>query len=114
MKRSAFVLVLAACALMFAAGPSDAGGWHSHVVIGVGPGFWWGAPYPYYWYPPPPAYYPPPVVSAEPPVYVERQPAPPVPPPPSAEWYYCSSAKEYYPNVQSCPEEWVRVPARPK
>jgi hypothetical protein len=113
MRRSVLALVMAACALLFAAAPSDAGGWHGRVFVGVGPGFWWGQPYPYYWYPPP-YYPPPPAVAEEPPVYVERQPAPPAPPPPSAEWYYCSSAKGYYPNVQSCPEDWVRVPARPQ
>ena len=28
-----------------------------------------------------------------------------------AYWYYCPSAGDYYPNVQSCPEAWVPVPA---
>src|SRR5438093_4764928 len=28
-----------------------------------------------------------------------------------AYWYYCPSAGAYYPNVQSCPEAWVPVPA---
>ena len=28
-----------------------------------------------------------------------------------AYWYYCPSAGTYYPNVQSCPEAWVPVPA---
>jgi hypothetical protein len=37
---------------------------HGRVFIGVGPGFWWGPPYPYYWYPPP--YYPPVVVQQPP------------------------------------------------
>lgn len=26
-------------------------------------------------------------------------------------WYYCPSFNEYYPNVTSCPEAWVPVPA---
>ena len=26
-------------------------------------------------------------------------------------WYYCPSAGAYYPDVQSCPEAWVPVPA---
>jgi hypothetical protein len=26
-------------------------------------------------------------------------------------WYYCSSYGAYYPNVTSCPESWVPVPA---
>ena len=28
-----------------------------------------------------------------------------------AYWYYCPSAGAYYPDVQSCPEAWVPVPA---
>jgi len=27
-------------------------------------------------------------------------------------WYYCPSYGEYYPNVTSCPEAWVPVPAQ--
>jgi hypothetical protein len=27
-------------------------------------------------------------------------------------WYYCSSAREYYPTVPTCPEPWVKVPPR--
>lgn len=75
------------------------------VFIRVGPGYRWGEPYPY-WYPPPYYAYPPPVVVEQPPVYVQS-PAP-------ADWQYCSSAKGYYPNVQTCPEAWVTVPARPQ
>jgi hypothetical protein len=26
-------------------------------------------------------------------------------------WYYCPSYGEYYPNVTTCPEAWVPVPA---
>ncbi len=26
-------------------------------------------------------------------------------------WYYCPSYQAYYPNVTSCPEPWVTVPA---
>ena len=29
----------------------------------------------------------------------------------SAYWYYCPSYGAYYPNVASCPEAWVTVPA---
>ena len=79
---------------------------HGRVFIGVGRGFWWGPPYPYYWYPPP--YYPPVVVQPQ--VYVQQAPAPPSAPP--GDWYYCQSAGDYYPQVQSCPEPWVRVPPR--
>ena len=28
-----------------------------------------------------------------------------------AYWYYCPSYGAYYPNVASCPEAWVPVPA---
>jgi len=88
------------------------------VFIGVGPGFWWGAPYPYwwgppypYWWGPPPYYYPPAgIVVEQPQVYVQPPPAPPAAPP--TYWYYCPSAPGYYPQVQSCPEPWVRVPPR--
>ena len=27
-------------------------------------------------------------------------------------WYYCASYGQYYPNVSSCPEAWVPVPAQ--
>jgi len=30
---------------------------------------------------------------------------------PPAYWYYCPSAGAYYPDVQSCSEAWVPVPA---
>ena len=46
-------------------------------------GFLFGPTFPYYgYYPPAPAY-----------------------------WYYCPSYGAYYPNVTSCPEAWVPVPA---
>jgi hypothetical protein len=91
---------------------------HGGVFIGVGPGFWWGAPHPYWWGParpyywyPPPYYYPPGrIVVEEPQVYVQPPPAPPAAPP--AYWYYCPSTEGYYPQVQSCSEPWVRVPPR--
>ena len=119
MKKAALVLLLVVGVLALTVTPrytSAHGHWRGGVFIGVGP--YWG-PYPYYWYPPPPPYYytPPPVVIEQPPVYVEQQPAPAPPPAPAAppaDWYYCSSAKAYYPNVPSCPEAWVKVPARPQ
>jgi hypothetical protein len=71
-------------------------GFRSHVFIGVGPAFVWG---PWWAYP----YVPPPVVvEPAPPVYVQRAPA---------YWYYCPSAGAYYPNVQTCNQPWVPVPA---
>jgi len=85
------------------------GGAHTRVVIGFG---WWGPYWPYRhpYYPPPYYVYPPPpVIVQEPPVYVQP---PPPPAPPAAYWYYCASAKAYYPDVQACPEEWIKVPPR--
>jgi len=115
MKRSAWVLLVLLLfgLLVVPAAPSHAWRGRGGVFIGVGPA-WWGPPYPYWGYPPP--YYPPPtvVIEQQPPVYVEQPQAAPPPPPsaPPAYWYYCSSAQAYYPNVQSCPEAWMKVPAR--
>ena len=61
----------------------DRGG-HDRFRFGVSPVF------PYYGYAPYYGYYP----------YDAR-----------AYWYYCPSYGAYYPNVSSCPEEWVPVPA---
>jgi hypothetical protein len=115
-KRSALFGLLIAGLVIFGTALSSPATGHSHwrggVFIGVGP--WWGppywGPYPYWWYPPP-YYYPPTVVIEQPRVYIEQPP--PVPAPPPAYWYYCMSAKAYYPSVQTCPEDWVKVPARP-
>ena len=87
------------------------------VVVGVGP--LWG---PYY---APWGYYPPPVVVQPPPespVYTERQDAPPAeeeeaapaPQQQGAYWYYCPGAREYYPKVGTCSQQWVKVPASPQ
>ena len=62
---------------------------HGRAFFGVAP-FIAVAPFAPYWYAPP----------------VEV-----APPPAPAYWYYCPSAGAYYPNVQSCPEPWVTVPA---
>jgi len=113
--------------LLVTAVPSHAwsrGHWHGgpRVFVGVGP-FWGYHYYPYWYYPPPPYYvYAPPstVVVQQPPVYVEQQvtvtPAPPAGVAPSAQqqqfWYYCQPSGAYYPNVQTCAEPWVKVPAR--
>lgn len=111
MRRPAWiwflVVALVVGLLVLPAAPSDAwphrGG--GGVFIGVGPGYWWGPPYPYYWYPP--YFYPPAqVIVEEPPVYVQQAPAPPAPP---VYWYYCSSPEGYYPQVESCPEPWIKV-----
>jgi len=111
------IVGLAVGFLVLPAAPSYA--WHhgrGGVFIGVGPGFWWGPPHPYWWGPPypyygypPPYYYPPAqIVVEQPQMYVQ----PPPPPAPPTDWYYCPSAQGYYPQVQSCPDPWVRVPQR--
>lgn len=111
MKQSALVGLLVIGLLVSFAAPSYA--WHhghGGVFVGVGPGYWWGPPYPYWYYPPPYYAYPPPTVVVEqPPVYVEQQPAQPAPP---ASWYYCPSAQAYYPQAQTCSEAWVKVAPR--
>jgi hypothetical protein len=55
-----------------------------------------------FWYPPTYPYFPPPVYAEPPQGYV--QPAP-------GYWYYCTSAGAYYPDVASCAEAWLPVPA---
>ncbi|HEY7868692.1 MAG TPA: hypothetical protein VIF59_05665 [Methylomirabilota bacterium] len=124
--RAALLGFLLALLGLVVPAPSEAGGywrggyWRGGVFIGAGP--WWGYGYrgygyPY-WYPPPyyysPYYYPyyssPTVVVQEPPVYIER---PSEEAEPSAYWYFCRSAPGYYPSVQTCPEDWVKVPPRP-
>ncbi len=58
-------------------------GIHGRVFVGGWPWYWWGYP------------------SA---VYAP-------PPPPPSYWYYCPAYGAYYPDVTSCPEPWVVVPA---
>jgi hypothetical protein len=62
--------------------------------------------------PPIPGAGPPP--PAPPPSPPGVAPPPPPAPPSTATWYYCSSAQAYYPSVQTCPEPWVQIPARPQ
>lgn len=119
MRKTALVSLLAVALLLVAAVPSDAGGrwhgrghrFHSRVFIGVGPALvvapWWYYPAPYYMYSPPPV-----IVEQPPPVYVQQQPAPPAVPPAESYWYYCPNARAYYPDAATCPEPWVKVPAR--
>jgi hypothetical protein len=123
MKKWWLVTPLVVALLVLMSVPSYAwrGGHHFHggprVFVGLGVGPWWGYPYPY-WYYPPPYYYSPTVVVQQPPVYVEQQTVAPAPPaasaPPAQQqyWYYCQPAGGYYPNVQTCTEPWVKVPAR--
>ncbi|PYO07968.1 MAG: hypothetical protein DMD75_19590 [Candidatus Rokuibacteriota bacterium] len=101
MKKSAMVTVLVVGFLLITVVPSFAW-WHRG---------WWGPPYPY-WYgpryfvvaPAPVVVTPPPVVES-PPAFVQQEPA-------QGYWYFCPSSQAYYPNVQSCPEAWVKVPPR--
>lgn len=119
MKKALVLIGLLAAVLVAVVGvapaPSEA---HGRVFIGVGVGpYWgwgWGYPGPYYWgYRPYPYYgYAPPVVAQEQ-MYIEQQPpAAPAAPAEDAYWYYCPDSREYYPNVPSCSQAWVRVPAR--
>jgi hypothetical protein len=110
-------------------------GWRRpRVVVAVGVSPWWGPPFAPWGYfpphvvafPPPVAVVPPPVViqpqlPPPPPVYVEREDAPlapeaqeqvaPGPEETASYWYYCPGAREYYPKVETCSQQWVRVPA---
>jgi len=67
--------------------PAHPPGWHwapwGGAFVGVWPWYWWGYPAPTYIPPPAPASY----------------------------WYYCPAYGAYYPDVPSCPEPWVPVPA---
>jgi hypothetical protein len=119
MKRSTIVRLLVIALLLVIAAPTQvwSHGRHRHhgvrarVFVGVGPSFWWGPPYyPYWWYYPPAYYrYPAPVIVQEPPVYIQQEPTTPAP---QVYWYYCPSSEAYYPNVQTCPEPWIKVPPR--
>jgi hypothetical protein len=111
--------MIVALLVVVAVAPSYAGGRHFHggprVFVGLGFGPVWYHPYPYWYYPPPAYVYSPPVVVQQPSVYVEQAPAPPVASAPSAPqqyWYYCEPSSAYYPNVQSCTDPWVKVPAK--
>ncbi|SRR5712692_4436994 len=72
---------------------------HRHRVF-VGGTVIVGAPFFYPYYP----YYPPvyPVPYPEPPVYIEQG---------GGVYYYCPDYNDYYPNVSSCPSQWVPVSA---
>jgi len=120
MKRwGSVVLMIVALLVVVTVAPSYAGGRHFHggprVFVGLGFGPVWYHPYPYWYYPPPAYVYSPPVVVQQPSVYVEQAPAPPVasaPSVPQQYWYYCEPSSAYYPNVQSCTDPWVKVPAK--
>lgn len=97
MKKAA-LLGLFGLACLAASGASVARG---HVGVFIGGPLW--IPPPYYY--PAPVYYPPPVYveRTAPPVYIEQSPAT------DNYWYYCQESKGYYPYVQSCPSNWMRV-----
>jgi len=117
-KTFASVALIVVAIVLTSVSMSEAFGGHRHhgfggprVFIGVGVGPAVVYPYPW-WYYRPAYYYPPPVIVEEPPVYVQRQPAPAPPTMAESYWYYCASAQAYYPTVQSCPEDWIKVPPR--
>jgi hypothetical protein len=121
MKKWVCASLVVVALLVASVVPSDAGGRHHFhggprvfVGLGIAPVWWYGYPYPYWYYPPPYVYAPPTVVIQQPPVYVEQQapPAGSAPAAPQQYWYYCQPSGAYYPNVETCPEPWVKVPAR--
>jgi len=122
MKKWRWTLLLAVGLLLFTPLPSQAErhgfhgddghqfhGGHGHFrgggprfFVGVGPVWpapWWYYPASAYVYTPPPV-----VVVQPPPAYVA---------PPQRYWYFCQSFNAYYPEVPSCAEPWMMVPARP-
>jgi hypothetical protein len=142
MRKAAAITLCALLFVAATAAPGRAwhghGGFHhgfhdrfrSHVFIGVGPWWgpaygwadpWWGpgygwvgpwyTPYPYAWYGPGPYPYPS-VLVDQPQMYIQQQP-PASAPAKAGFWYYCASAKQYYPNVGTCPEAWIKVPPAP-
>lgn len=122
MKKWRWAAFLVVALLLVSVAPSYAGGrsahwhgahWHGGPRVFVGFGPVWGP----WWYPPPAYVYgPPTVVVQQPPVFVEQQqtapPAAVAPAPAQQYWYYCQSVGAYYPNVATCQEAWVKVPAR--
>lgn len=114
--KKIIVLLFVVIAAILVAGvlPVDAHG-RGHVgfrgSIWIGPGWGWGAPYPYYY----PYYYaaPPIIIERQPPVYqYEQQASPPVQEP-QYYWYFCPGSKAYYPYVKQCPGGWVKVVPTP-
>ena len=69
---------------------------HGGVFLGVTP-FVLGGAYAAYGWAAPPAY---------------AVPAPAYAAPAPSYWYYCQSAGAYYPDVQTCAEDWIPVPAQ--
>ena len=118
MKKSMFKFLAVAALILSTGFPTsawgDRGGGHwggGHRGGGWGPG-WWLFPgiiaaeiltlpfrYPYYAEPPPV------VVREPPPTYIPQQPTAP----PQGYWYYCQNPQGYYPYVQQCTHQWMRV-----
>ena len=88
------------------AGPGRPGFQHARPIVVVRPGWWWHHPHghhghhhsstvvvtaPFFY----PVYTPVPV-----PVYVEQS---------SEVRYYCPDYRDYYPNVATCPSQWMQV-----
>lgn len=56
-----------------------------------------------------------PVIMPAPRLYIEQAPArSAVPVLESGYWYYCNEAGAYYPYVQTCPGDWVKVAPQPR
>jgi hypothetical protein len=62
--------------------------------------------------PPPPSAAPPPPSAPRPPGGAAPSSSATTSSAEVAQWYFCQSANGYYPNVPSCPEPWIKVPAR--
>ena len=71
---------------------------HGRAFVGVGPSFYWDPYWDPYWPYGPYTYAPAPLSVGASPLYVEKPQA-----------GYCGGVAAYYPNVQSCPQPWVRV-----
>ena len=124
MKKAVAVALLLVLVLLIPAGPSFAGGggfhgggfhggFHGRGVVVVGGCCWgwgwgWGWGWPGYWAPP--VIVQPQVIVQPAPVLVDNsgQPAQPQ----ESFWYFCPNTRAYYPSVQSCSENWVKVPPR--
>lgn len=81
---------------------------------------WPAPPYPYRMHPRHPYRWPhvvmpavvpiAPVVLTPPRIYIEQAPArPAVPVLEPGYWYYCNEAGAYYPHVQTCTGDWIKV-----
>ena len=110
MKRIFLIIALALLGVTGSGQVLADRGHRGHVGVGVGlvVNPYWGS-----WYMAPPFYHPyyPPVVieRADPPVYIEQPVSAETPAAPTGYWYFCQSSRAYYPQINECPEGWVRV-----